>query len=123
MMMEAVHTSETSIYFDVTKRRCIQEGCYLHNRHRGNLKSHNSKYITVQTGYSVLIASLVAKACLILLCSRRPPYKKDGYIYLNKESQSVVLGGVMFIVLIIGPKVCGFKPGRGRWIFNGDTIP
>jgi hypothetical protein len=34
----------------------------------------------------------------------------------------VVLGGVMVSVLAIGPKVCGFNPGRGRWIFKGDKI-
>jgi hypothetical protein len=22
----------------------------------------------------------------------------------------------------VGPKVRGFKPGRGRWLFNGHTI-
>jgi hypothetical protein len=27
----------------------------------------------------------------------------------------VVLGGLVVIVLAIGPKVRGFKPGRGRW--------
>jgi hypothetical protein len=25
--------------------------------------------------------------------------------------------------LASGPKISGFKPGRGRWIFNGDKIP
>jgi hypothetical protein len=29
----------------------------------------------------------------------------------------------MVIVLVIGPKVRVFKPGRGRWIFNGDKNP
>jgi hypothetical protein len=24
------------------------------------------------------------------------------------------------IVLAIGPKVCGFKPGSGQWAFKGD---
>jgi hypothetical protein len=28
--------------------------------------------------------------------------------------------GVMISILAIGPKVRGFKPGRGRWIFKGD---
>jgi hypothetical protein len=28
----------------------------------------------------------------------------------------------VIIVLFIVPKVRGFKPGRGRWIFNGDNI-
>jgi hypothetical protein len=33
---------------------------------------------------------------------------------------SVVLGSLVVIVLAIGPKVRGLKPGCGRWIFNGD---
>jgi hypothetical protein len=28
----------------------------------------------------------------------------------------------MVVILAIGPKVCGFKPGRERWIFKGDKI-
>jgi hypothetical protein len=34
-----------------------------------------------------------------------------------------ILGGVALIVLIIGPKVGRFKPGRGQWIFNGYKSP
>jgi hypothetical protein len=34
----------------------------------------------------------------------------------------IVLGGVMVIVLAIGPKVRGFKPGLGQWIFKGEKI-
>jgi hypothetical protein len=30
----------------------------------------------------------------------------------------VVFGGIVVIVLAIGPKVFGFKPGRGRWILR-----
>jgi hypothetical protein len=41
LMMEAVHTSETSVYFNETIWRYIPEGCHLHTRHRGNLKAHN----------------------------------------------------------------------------------
>jgi hypothetical protein len=26
-------------------------------------------------------------------------------------------------VLAVGPKICGFKPGQGRWIFKGKKIP
>jgi hypothetical protein len=29
----------------------------------------------------------------------------------------------MAIVLAVGPKVRGFKPGRGLWIFKGDNNP
>jgi hypothetical protein len=32
----------------------------------------------------------------------------------------VSLGGLAVIVLATGPKVRGFKLGRGRWIFKGD---
>jgi hypothetical protein len=32
----------------------------------------------------------------------------------------VVLGGLVVGVLAILPKVRGFKPGRGLWIFEGD---
>jgi hypothetical protein len=32
----------------------------------------------------------------------------------------VVLDGLVVIVFAIGPKVRGYKPGRGRWIFKGD---
>jgi hypothetical protein len=31
----------------------------------------------------------------------------------------VVFGGLMVILLAIGPKVRGFKPGRGHCIFKG----
>jgi hypothetical protein len=30
----------------------------------------------------------------------------------------VVFGGLVVSVLATGPKVCGFKPGRGRWILR-----
>jgi hypothetical protein len=33
----------------------------------------------------------------------------------------VILCGLVVNVLTIGPKVRGFKPGRGRWTFKGDT--
>jgi hypothetical protein len=32
----------------------------------------------------------------------------------------VVLGGLVVIVLAIGPKVRWFKLGQGWWIFKGD---
>jgi hypothetical protein len=34
----------------------------------------------------------------------------------------VALGGLVVIVLAIGPKVRVFKPGRAPWIFNGYKI-
>jgi hypothetical protein len=33
------------------------------------------------------------------------------------------LGGVVVIVLVIGPKVRGLKPDRGRWTFKVDKNP
>jgi hypothetical protein len=35
----------------------------------------------------------------------------------------VALGGLVVSVLATGPKVRGFDPGRGRWIFKGDKNP
>jgi hypothetical protein len=39
------------------------------------------------------------------------------------SAYSFLLGGAVFSVLAIGPKVRGFKPGRGRWIFEDDRSP
>jgi hypothetical protein len=36
------------------------------------------------------------------------------------SSRLIVLGGVIVIVLAIGPKVRELKPGRKRWIFKAD---
>jgi hypothetical protein len=40
LMMEAVRTSETSVYSSETTRHCIPEDSHLHTRRRENLKSH-----------------------------------------------------------------------------------
>jgi hypothetical protein len=34
----------------------------------------------------------------------------------------VAPGGLVVSVLDIGPNVCGFKPGRGRWILKAIKI-
>jgi hypothetical protein len=39
LAMEAVRTSETSVHFNMTKRRYIPENSKLHTRRRENLKS------------------------------------------------------------------------------------
>jgi hypothetical protein len=39
LIMESVHTSETSVYFETT-RRYIPKGCHLHISHRENVKSY-----------------------------------------------------------------------------------
>jgi hypothetical protein len=45
IMMEAVHTSEMSVNFNVTIWRYILENSTLHTHHRENLKYHNSDII------------------------------------------------------------------------------
>jgi hypothetical protein len=47
MVMEAIRTSETSVYFNETTRRYIPEGCHLHTRRRKNLKFHKRDYVFV----------------------------------------------------------------------------
>jgi hypothetical protein len=39
------------------------------------------------------------------------------------KSCRVDLAGLVVSVLATGPKVRGFDPDRGRWIFKGDKIP
>jgi hypothetical protein len=46
LMMEAVRTSETSVYNETT-RRYIPESCHLHTRHGENLKSHSLGLVIV----------------------------------------------------------------------------
>jgi hypothetical protein len=43
--------------------------------------------------------------------------------YLSLIIFSVALGGLVVSVLATGPKVRGFDPDRGRWIFKGDKNP
>jgi hypothetical protein len=52
LMMEAVHTSETSINFYETTRRNIPEGYHFHSRFRENLKSQ-CQFLFPQHIYSV----------------------------------------------------------------------
>jgi hypothetical protein len=40
LMMEALHTSETSVYFYEFTLRNIPDICHCHTRRRVNLKSH-----------------------------------------------------------------------------------
>jgi hypothetical protein len=35
--------------------------------------------------------------------------------------EPVTLGGLVVIVLAIGPKLRGLKPSQGRWIFKGNN--
>jgi len=42
LIMEAIRTSETSVYSNETTRRYIPDGCNLRSRRREDLKSHIS---------------------------------------------------------------------------------
>jgi hypothetical protein len=48
-MMEAVHTSETSVNTNLTTRRYIPEDSKLHTYRRENLKSHNAVFLLQHT--------------------------------------------------------------------------
>jgi hypothetical protein len=56
LMVEAVLTSETSVYFNEITRRYIQEGCH-HTRRRENLKSYpysSFKHLTVPNSHRLV---------------------------------------------------------------------
>jgi hypothetical protein len=44
-------------------------------------------------------------------------------IFLYTKCVFVDFGGLVVSVLDTGPKVRGFDPDRGRWIFKGDKNP
>jgi hypothetical protein len=58
LMMEAVGTSETSVYFKETTRRYIPEGCLLLIHRCENLISHRELYGFAKSNVSTLTASL-----------------------------------------------------------------
>jgi hypothetical protein len=49
-----------------------------------------------------------------------PPFLLRPTLSWNSATLWVALGGIIVIVLAIEPRVRGFKPGRGRWISEGD---
>jgi hypothetical protein len=51
------------------------------------------------------------------------PLTEPNVSFSCSKMYAVALGGVMVIVLAIGLKIRGFKPGRWRWIFKGDKNP
>jgi hypothetical protein len=53
LMMGAVRTSETSLYFNDTTRRYIPQGCHLHTRRHENLKYHKKCFPFLQTNTKV----------------------------------------------------------------------
>jgi hypothetical protein len=85
--MEAVRTSETSVHYCETIRRCIPDGCHLRAPCRENLKSNFSRNVInlyslsikerivrcafrLQKGIlpKILVAVLCITFCLILIC-------------------------------------------------------
>ena len=57
------------------------------------------------------------------LSVQEPKYRTlYGNLY-SLISYDVALGGLVVSVLATGPKVRGFDPDRGRWIFKGDKNP
>jgi hypothetical protein len=65
---------------------------------------------------------LKERACEVVYCTHLIQYmSSDGVLMIVSFTVIYVgLGGVVVSVLTIGPKVLGFKHGRGQWIFNGD---
>jgi hypothetical protein len=45
LLMKAVRTADTSVYFDETTRRYIPDSCHLYTRRRENLKSHSVEIV------------------------------------------------------------------------------
>jgi hypothetical protein len=50
LMTEAVRTSETSVHYNMTKRRYIPEDSKLHTHRRENLKSHKRHKLILDLG-------------------------------------------------------------------------
>jgi hypothetical protein len=42
------------------------------------------------------------------------------YELLYSNFTHVAIGDLVISMLVIGPKIRGFKPSRGRWIFKDD---
>jgi hypothetical protein len=62
-MMEAVRTSEMSVYFNGTTRRYIPEGCHFHTRRCEKLKSQQTCYdfrcpVTVSFGEDAFVLKI-----------------------------------------------------------------
>jgi hypothetical protein len=52
----------------------------------------------------------------------RQPYAR-GHIYAIGRVLAVAVGGLVLIVLAIGPTFRGFGPARGQWIFEEGKNP
>jgi hypothetical protein len=62
---------------------------------------------------------LVLKELLVIQWSQKLVSLLSSHCILNIATYvNVALGGQVVSVLATGPKVHGFKPGRGRWILR-----
>jgi hypothetical protein len=59
LMMVAARTSETSVWFHETTRRCIPESCHLHTRHRENMIFHNLTITQIQHFQIIILDSFL----------------------------------------------------------------
>jgi hypothetical protein len=89
--MEAVHTSETSVYYNESTWHYITEGSNLHNRRSDNLKSH----------YSGAVSQLdkAFSPC-------KEPFMSMGWDYVSELQPP---SGLLFIPQMI------YEHGEPRW--------
>jgi hypothetical protein len=77
MMMEAFHTSETSVHFNVTTRHYILGDYMLHTRLRENLKSHMIKVVVVNESSYYVTYFLVKNNYIDYHLNRAIKFKKE----------------------------------------------
>jgi hypothetical protein len=58
LMMEAVRSSETSVYFSATTRHCIPEGSHFHARRRENVKIQHTLCYLFFNGANLTVPSV-----------------------------------------------------------------
>jgi hypothetical protein len=113
----------------VARRRVMKIQVWKHWRiWEGNIKMCLKRYEGAYHGLSTLISPSV-KFTLVYQHSGCK-VAKENMIYFMKiyqkysklTSKSIILGGVMVIVLAIGPEVGGFKPGRERLILRAIQV-
>jgi hypothetical protein len=72
-MMKAVHTSETSVYFNETTLRCVPEGYHLHTCRLENMKSHVENAVFRNFGRPVFGVTYRRKRKLYIVLQRGKP--------------------------------------------------
>jgi hypothetical protein len=94
----------------------------------GNIKMFLKRYEGVYHGLSTLTSPSV-KFTLVYQHSGCKLAKENNIYFMNiyqkyskLTSKNIILGGVMVIVLAIGPEVGGFRPCRERWILRAIQV-